>query len=109
MDGVRRGDLTEVDVPESGEVVDRLVEQRGVKVQQILSGAVDLPIEFDQDDDEWVTVLTGRAVLQVAGEEIVMATGSWVYLPSRTLHRLVSVDPGTRWLAVTIAPEPRGG
>ncbi|MEM8620588.1 MAG: cupin domain-containing protein [Actinomycetota bacterium] len=99
---VRRGNLWDTPAPREGEDVDRVVQHRGVTIEQIVSGVVDVPLDFDQHFDEWVTVVEGAAVLRVGGEDTSMAPGRWLFLPRNTPHRLVSVDPGTRWLAVMI-------
>ena len=103
MSGVRRGRLPGgASAPVSGEHVERLLADRGVTVEHILSGELELPVEYFQDDDEWVTVVEGEATLDVDGETIEMTAGAWVFLPRRTPHRLLEVRPGTRWLAVHI-------
>jgi cupin 2 domain-containing protein len=72
----------------------------GMVVEQILSGTLAAPVDFDQEHDEWVVVLAGDAVLEVGGERIGLGAGDWVLLPARTPHRLVETVPGTSWLAL---------
>jgi uncharacterized cupin superfamily protein len=83
-----------------GERAEEITRLGGVSVEQILSGAVSAPVDFDQDHDEWVVVLAGDALLEVASERVSLATGDWVLLPARTPHRLVETSPGTSWLAL---------
>lgn len=70
--------------------------------EQILSGADVEPEDYLQDQDEWVVVLAGRAVMDVGGNRVELATGDWVLLPAGVPHRLVEVDAGTNWLAVHV-------
>ena len=58
----------------------------GVAVEQILSGTLGSPQDYDQAHDEWVVVLEGGAVLEVEGERLDLAAGDWVLLraPCRT-------------------------
>jgi cupin 2 domain-containing protein len=87
--------------PVRGEVVDelaRLVE--GARVEQILSGELDAPVDYHQGHDEWVVVLSGRAALEVDGEPIDLFAGEWVLLPAGVTHRVMRTQPGTNWLAV---------
>ena len=70
--------------------------------EQILSGADVEPEDYLQDQDEWVVVLAGRAVMDVGGNRVELATGDWVLLPAGVPHRLVDVDAGTNWLAVHV-------
>ncbi len=88
-----------------GETVESLVTGAEFSVEQILSGTLDAPVEYRQDHDEWVVVLTGGAVLFVDGGTISLAAGEWLLLPGGTSHRLDSTVPGTSWLAVR-GPRP---
>jgi len=99
--GVTKGRLLgPADAPETGERAAEITRLGGVVVEQILSGAVGAPVDFDQPHDEWVVVLAGDAVLDVAGERVLLVAGDWVLLPARTPHRLVRTSPGTSWLAL---------
>ncbi|MBF0562118.1 MAG: cupin domain-containing protein, partial [Alphaproteobacteria bacterium] len=63
---------------------------------------------YDQDDDEWVVVLRGRAGLMVEGEKSVreLGPGDYVLLPAHRRHRVVWSTPHepTVWLAVHFLP-----
>lgn len=116
---LRRGTLT-TEVPVEGERFDVLAELpvardgggpagarvARVVVEHIVSSATPDPGTYDQEQDEWVVVLAGAAVLEVAGEDVALATGDWVLLPAHTVHRVVRTEPGTRWLAVHVHPTP---
>ena len=82
-----------------------LVQQPGLTVEQILSGELGEPVAFDQDHDEWVLLIEGRAKLLVEGNEVELAAGDWLFLPARCEHTLVETQPGTSWVAVHLAPE----
>ena len=101
MAEVRRGRLRPPsDAPADGETTDRLVDVRGgTRIEQILSGRVDTPVDYQPDRHEWVTVLAGGATLVVDGETVDLAPGDWVLLPADVPHRLVRVVAGTSWLA----------
>ena len=75
-------------------------------VEQILSGPDVAPAEYLQDQDEWITLLAGAAVLDVGGARVDLGAGDWVLLPAGVPHRLVEVEPGTNWLAVHVHPRP---
>jgi cupin 2 domain-containing protein len=89
--------------PESGEHVARLLELPGVVIEQILSGSLEAPLDYRQDDDEWVALLAGRATLVVDGEDVELNAGDWLFLPAGVEHRLVATAPGSSWLAVHVA------
>jgi cupin 2 domain-containing protein len=105
MPALNRGRLLEASVaPAAGERVDVLARSGGAVVEQILSGPLADPLDYDQDHDEWVVVLAGAAELEVAGEPVALRPGDWVLLPGGVAHRLVRTDPGTSWLAVHLPP-----
>lgn len=88
------------DAPVAGERVEDLATADGFAVEQILSGRLETPQEYDQDHDEWVLVLAGRARLEVEGVVHELETGDWWLLTAGTPHRLLHTDPGTSWLAI---------
>ncbi|HET6793733.1 MAG TPA: cupin domain-containing protein [Acidimicrobiales bacterium] len=101
--GSRRGRLAPgSSAPDSGEQTYPLAELGPVRVEQILSGRLAGPTDYRQDHDEWVVLLEGGAVLEVAGRRLEMGAGDWVLLPSGAPHTLVSATPGSSWLAVHV-------
>ena len=94
--------------PEHGEVHDPFVEAEGFRVEQIRSGRVATPVEFIQAHDEWVFLVEGAAVMEVADRRVELAPGDWVLLPSNLPHRLPRVEPGSSWLAVHGRPVALG-
>jgi cupin 2 domain-containing protein len=87
------------EAPPSGERVDRVLALRDAVVEQILSGRLEQPADYLQEQDEWVVVLAGRARLEVGGETVELEARDWLFLPSGLPHRLVETEPGTDWLA----------
>lgn len=98
-----------------GEVVDLLLEARGVRLERIVSEGQASPKGFwyDQKQAEWVMVLAGAARLAIEGEETEreLGPGDAVYLPAHCRHRVTWTDPDqpTVWLALFIDAglEPR--
>mgnify|MGYP000570833243 CR=1 FL=1 len=78
----------------------------GVRIERIVSAGQSSPPGFwyDQDASEWVTVLSGRAGLELEGEDEIleMGPGDWVDLPAHCRHRVAwtAEDEPTVWLAV---------
>ena len=95
--------LSEVAQKES--VLD-LVKEGPVRIQRIISHGQTSPPGFwyDQDEHEWVAVLSGQAVLQIEGreEEAALRPGDTLHLPPHLKHRVKWTDPlqPTVWLAV---------
>lgn len=91
----------------SAEQFDDLIEDRGVKIERIVStGQVTPPGEwYDQERDEWVVVLQGSATLEYQdGRTLDLAPGDHVLLSAHERHRVArtSADPPTVWLAVHV-------
>lgn len=86
--------------PATGERVEPLVRVRNLSVEQILSGRLPEPVDYRQDQDEWVVVLAGSAVLVLEDERLELGPGDWVLVESGAPHRLEGTEPGTSWLTV---------
>ena len=93
--------------PDKGEVFTELLRRRNVGIERILSSDTPDPLLYDQEQDEWVLLLEGRATLEIAGETVDLAPGDHVFIPARTPHRVSATFPEPRclWLAVHIYPE----
>ena len=92
--------------PARGEDTHTIARVGDVVVEQILSGALDAPVDYRAAVEEWVVVLAGRAHLDVDGAAIALEAGDWLLLPAGTPHRLVRTDAGTSWLTVTSSGSP---
>lgn len=95
----RLGDAHEA--PARGESTRFVARLGNAIVEEIHSGVLDEPDEYESDVDEWVVVLAGAATLVVDGERLDLTPGDWVLLPAGTPHTLVRTEPGTHWLTVT--------
>jgi cupin 2 domain-containing protein len=82
-----------------------LLAHRNLVVEQILSGHDDAPRTYVQDQDEWVVLLGGAALLDVNGDRIDLGPGDWAFLPANVPHTVVSTSAGTSWLAVHLHPD----
>jgi cupin 2 domain-containing protein len=88
------------------ELIDILLEGKGVKVERIVSmGHASQPdFWYDQDMSEFVILLKGGAGLLLEGQEriIVMHPGDYFNIPAHQKHRVEWTNPNeqTVWLAV---------
>jgi cupin 2 domain-containing protein len=98
---VRRGRLRGPGTgPRTGERVEPLVELDGLRVEHISSGELAGPVDYRQDEDEWVVLLAGAATLELRGERLELTPGDWLFLPAGVPHRLLATAAGSSWLAV---------
>jgi cupin 2 domain-containing protein len=83
-----------------------LVELPDARIERIVStGQASRPgFWYDQNQTEWVVVLTGSAGLLIEGEAKprILAPGDWIEIPPHVRHRVEWTDAGepTVWLAV---------
>ncbi len=87
------------------EVFEDLVTGSQFRLERIVSkGQCSEPdFWYDQDEHEWVLVLTGYAKIQYAnGEEIELKAGDNLNIPAHTKHRVsyTAPDEETIWLAL---------
>jgi cupin 2 domain-containing protein len=88
------------------EVTTVLAEGRGVRIERIVSTGQASPPGFwyDQEEHEWVAVLTGSALLRLDGEAKArrLVPGDWVLIPAHRRHRVeaTAATGPTVWLAV---------
>lgn len=91
------------------ELFEHLVNRDGVRIERIVStGQSSAPGDwYDQQDDEWVVLLSGAAGLRIEdeAEERELAPGDWLFLPAHCRHRVTwtQAQPPTVWLAIHIA------
>jgi cupin 2 domain-containing protein len=96
------------------ELVDVLVDTSTARLERIVSTTHRTPPGqwYDQDTDEWVAVLRGRAGLRFADDDaiVVMNPGDWLVIPAHRRHRVEWTDPDgpTVWLALHYVPRVGG-
>jgi cupin 2 domain-containing protein len=100
------------------ESIEELIVGRGVRIERIVSFGQASPdgYWYDQEEAEFVVVLSGNARLTIEGEneDRVLGPGDATYLPAHCRHRVASTDVSgpTVWLAIfldsSLAPVPTG-
>ncbi len=89
---------------EEDEFVEILARANNVRVERIVSTGQASPSGFwyDQDEDEWVALLTGEAAIQYEDGAIQsLHPGDWILIPARVRHRIDSTSGESPciWLA----------
>lgn len=87
------------------ELIEVLAQNEQVRIERIVSTGQrsDEGFWYDQDEHEWVIVLSGRARLAFPKEEpLELGPGDYVFLPAHRKHRVdwTAEDETTVWLAV---------
>ena len=92
----------------SDELVTILAENKHVRIERIVSDGHASPEGFwyDQEENEWVMLLSGSAVLSIEKEsgieQVELKSGDHLLLPAHKRHRVesTSLTEKTIWLAV---------
>ncbi|MFG0287606.1 MAG: cupin domain-containing protein [Rhodopirellula sp. JB044] len=104
----RKNLLTPPDSPAEDELTQTIYDRKHTRIERIVSTGQCSPPGFwyDQEEDEWVTVLTGRAKLRFkdnAGESTIdLQAGDHLLIEAHRQHRVDWTDPQstTIWIAV---------
>jgi len=88
------------------ELVEVLLTNQHLRLERIISKGHASAQEFwyDQDENEWVMVLQGEAILHLEGnnEPVKLIPGMYINLPAHVRHRIewTSQEIETVWLAL---------
>ncbi len=82
-----------------------LLRSEDLRIERIVSSGQTTPAGqwYDQDEDEWVALIQGEAVLEYEhGEHLRLSAGDHVLLPAHRRHRVAytSAQPPCIWIAV---------
>lgn len=98
------------DIPDqfSGEIAETLLEDSDVRIERIISSGHSSPPGFwyEQNEDEWVLLLKGCAVLEfTGGKTAALKEGDSILIHAGERHRVASTttEPACVWLCVFIA------
>ncbi|CAM3039846.1 cupin [Pseudomonas plecoglossicida] len=92
--------------PAQAERVDQLLRRPGVRIERIVScGQASAPgFWYDQEESEWILLLTGRAGLHLEHEHWtrLLVPGDCLDIPAHCRHRVewTSTAETTLWLAI---------
>lgn len=87
------------------ETFTTIFEKAGVKIERIDSYGQASPEGFwyDQPQDEWVLLVKGEAVLEIAAQpRLMLKAGDHVVIPAHVRHRVASTSADALWLAVHV-------
>lgn len=91
----------------SEELTETIFQGENVKIERIISKGHTTPEGewYDQDQDEWVLLLQGQAILAFEDSKTTnLVSGDYLYIPAHVRHRVEWTDPERDciWLAVHI-------
>ncbi len=87
-------------IPNLGEEFTTLLKHKNVKIVRIVSSD-NLEIkEYNQEEDEFVILLRGKATLELEGKNITLKRGDTLFIPAKTKHKVLATQKGTLWIAI---------
>jgi len=88
--------------PKNGETFTSLLEHKNIKINRIISSSEVEPVEYIQEEDEWLVLLEGKATLLIENKEKVLIKGETLFIPAKAPHTVLKTSAGTVWLTVHI-------
>ncbi len=74
-----------------------------VKIERITSNSVKKGEWYDQDHDEWVTLLQGEAVLEFKEGSKRLTAGDTLFIEKHLRHRVLETSAYAIWLVVHLS------
>lgn len=96
------------DIPDKSknEIFETIIKNKNVKIERIISygQTTDEKFWYDQEEDEFVVVLKGNAIIKYeSGENFELQPGGSLYIKAHTKHQVVYTSNPTVWLAIFIS------
>lgn len=88
---------------EGMETTTELLKHENVTINRIVSNRLENGSWYDQDEDEWLILLEGAALLLIDDDEKTLKAGDTLFIPAHTLHRVLSTSENALWLTVHIS------
>ena len=87
-------------IPTEGESFKTLLESKNIEIIQIVSSDKLEDKEYNQDSNEFVILLEGKAKLELEGEIKELKKGDTLNILAHTKHKVLEATNGTLWLAI---------
>ena len=85
------------------EIFETILEKKDIKIERIISYGQTTAKDYwyDQDQDEFVLILKGKAKIKYElGEIIQLDEGSSIYIKAHEKHQVIYTTNPTIWLAI---------
>lgn len=85
------------------ELFETLLENKNVSIKKIRSCDLRDGEWYLQQEDEWVVLLEGSAMIEYESDVKALRAGEYLYIPRGIKHRVKETSQDALWLAVYIA------
>jgi len=90
----------------SKEIFDTLLQTNNIQIEKITSHGQTSDEWYEQDRDEWVVLIEGEGRLLFDNEnEVTLAKGEHIYIPSMKRHKVIYTSTPAVWLAIYFKTE----
>lgn len=87
---------------EGTETINELLQYKNVKINRVVSNRLTDGSWYDQEEDEWLVLIRGAALLLIDNEEKILRSGDTLFIPAHELHKVISTSDDALWLTVHI-------
>ncbi len=88
---------------EGDELLSKLLSSEKVTINRIVSNQLENGGWYEQEEDEWLILLEGEAILEMDSEEITLKKGDTLFIEAMILHRVKKTSTNALWLTVHIS------
>lgn len=76
------------------EVFEDIIKSSTVRLERIVSKGQFTPADswYDQDENEWVMVVEGKAILEFEDNMVTLSRGDYVNIPAHSKHKVHWTD-----------------
>jgi len=90
--------------PSGDETFTELFKNEKVVISSIASNTLEEGGWYEQEEDEWLVLLEGEALLSVDDETLSLKRGDTLFIPAFQLHRVIKTSSDALWLTVHVNP-----
>lgn len=85
------------------EIYNELLHFKNIRFEKIISMGQKSKSWYDQEEAEWVCVISGNAcLLYEDGNEIHLNAGDWTFIPPHKKHKVIDTSCPCIWLCAFI-------
>ena len=93
--------IFEGEEPTAGtELLDELYHDQRITINRIQSNQLEDGVWYDQEEDEWLVLLDGEALLEFESKQHPLKKGDTLFIPAHQPHRVKKTSATALWLTL---------
>ncbi|MDD5053341.1 MAG: cupin domain-containing protein [Sulfuricurvum sp.] len=85
---------------ENHEIFSPIFTSPALRIESIRSWLKTPGEWYNQNEDEWVLLLEGEALLELDNKTFALIKGNYLFIPKQTKHRVLSTSENALWLGI---------